>query len=178
MRSPRTLSRYIAREVTIHFLLGLAAVGIVLVSRHLLRLLDEVIGAGLGAGEFARLLGYIAATLAPYALPIAFLFGAIAAMGRLSSDSEITAMRACGLGFRAVAGPVIALGVLISGLTWYLVLEVEPSAQHGLRMLVKSIAARGAMLQPGRFQEIDDRMFYARSRDDDAGFRGIVVSGI
>ena len=43
-------------------------------------------------------------------------------------------------------------------------------------MLVKSIAARGAMLQPGRFQEMDDRIFYARSRDDDAGFRGVVVS--
>jgi lipopolysaccharide export system permease protein len=175
MRSHRTLSRYVLREVSLTFLLGLAAIGIVLVSRNLLRFLDEVIAAGFRPSDLARVVGYLAAILAPYAVPIAFLFAALVTVGRLAADAEIVAMRACGLGLSAIAVPVLAFGAVASALTFALVLEVEHRAQRDLRMLVKSLAARGVMVQPGRFNTVDERIFFARSRAPD-GFRGVLIS--
>ena len=46
MRWPRTLSWYVTREVVSYTLIGLAAITTVMVARSLVRVLDELIGAG------------------------------------------------------------------------------------------------------------------------------------
>ena len=43
MRWPRTLSLYVAREIFAYTLLGLAAISVVMVTRSLVRVLDELI---------------------------------------------------------------------------------------------------------------------------------------
>lgn len=176
MRLPRTLSRYVAREVAIAALLGLLALGVVLVSRNLLRFSDELFRAGPSARELGLLIACLAGMLVGYALPLSFLFGALLAVGRLAADTEVTAMRACGLGLRSLVAPVLALGIAASGLAIFLALEVEPRAQHELRMVVKSLAARGLAARPGEFQEIDERVLYVRERGPEGTLRGVLLS--
>ena len=93
MRSPRTLSRYVVREVLVYTLLGLVAITIVMVTQNLFRFIDEMISAGARFADFSAIVGHLAMMLATYTVPIAFLFGVLLAFGRLSADTEITAMQ-------------------------------------------------------------------------------------
>ena len=47
-----------------------------------------------------------------FALPMGMLTGVLLTVGRISADSEITAMRAAGLSLRRIARPIIVLGIL------------------------------------------------------------------
>ena len=111
MRLPRILSRYILREVAAYGLVGFLAFATILVAQNLLRRLEDLLAIGFGGHDFLVILGCFLAMFAAYAAPVAFQFGVLLAMGRLSSDSEVTAMQASGLGLRTLVVPVLVLGM-------------------------------------------------------------------
>ena len=93
-----------------------AAVGIftfILASGTLVR---DIIGQGLFDQLSLPVIGRLTLLQIPYvipfALPVGILTGVLLTLGRLSADSEITAMRASGIGLPRIARPVIILGVL------------------------------------------------------------------
>jgi lipopolysaccharide export system permease protein len=175
-RLPRKLSVYILREVVEYTLLGLMAITVILLSRNLLRLLDELIAAGLSSADLFAVLRCLAPMLLSYALPVAFLFGVLLATTRMVSDHEITAMRACGLGLREILAPVVALGFAISCSSWYLQLEVEHAARRELRDVVQSVVARGAVIEAGRFKRLGERVLYADHVDRDNRLERVVIA--
>ena len=176
MRLPRTLSGQLVREVTLYSILGLAAIMVVLVSRNALRYVDDLIASGATGPEIATIAGCLVATLSTYAIPVAFLFGVLLATSRMAADAEITAMRACGIGMRMLLVPVLALSAAIGAATAILLVEVEPSARRELRIVLRSMAARGSMIEPGRFRRFGERVFFAKRRDAERGFAGVFVS--
>jgi lipopolysaccharide export system permease protein len=172
---PRILSRYVAREVVQYTLLGLAAISVILLARNLVRVLDELLGAGFSWTDLGTLVRLLGTMLLLYALPVSFLFGVLLAVGRMAGDVEIVAMRACGIGIRQLLVPVLVLGVLISAGTLQLAMHVEPAARRELRAAVGSLVARGAGLQPGRFRRFGEVLVYVDARGGDQ-LQGIVVS--
>ncbi len=111
MRRSGILSRYILREVAGYSLVGFIAFATILVTQNLLRRLEDLLALGFTGHDFLVILGCLATMLGAYATPVAFLFGVLLAMGRLSSDSEVTAMQASGLGLRTLVVPVLLMGV-------------------------------------------------------------------
>ncbi len=176
MRLPRTLSRQLLREVTLYSILGLAAIMVVLLGRNALRYADDAFSSGATGPELATIAGCLVATLSTYAIPVAFLFGVLLATSRMAADVEITAMRACGIGMRMLLVPVLALSAAIGAATAILLVEVEPSARRELRVVLKSMAARGSMIEPGTFRRFGERVFFAKRRDAERGFAGVFVS--
>ena len=176
MRWPRTLSLYVTREIVAYTLLGLAAISVVMVTRSLVRVLDELIGAGFLLEDLLTVVVLLGAILAIYALPVSFLFGVLLAMGRMASDVEITAMRACGIGMRGILAPVGLLGLLLSGLTLHLSLDVEPSARRSMSTAVRRMLVRGASVEAGRFSTVGDRTVYVDERVGRRQLRGIMIS--
>ena len=164
MRLPRILPLYLLREVLTYGALGFTAVCTLMVSQNLLRSLDELIAVGSSPAELAAMIRLMVPMLASYAVPVSFLFGVLVAVGRLASDSEITAMRACGMGLRGLLVPVLLLGVLVSALTAHLMIQVEHRARRDLSARVLKVAARGGFLEPGRFHAIGPRVVYVRDR--------------
>lgn len=176
MRASRTLSRYVVREVGLFTALGLATLVPLMVGRNLFQVLDDLVTADLASGDLWLLVRCVAAMLSPYALPIAFLLGALLAVGRMAADREVTALRACGLGLRSLLVPVLALGAGISGLTGYLMLEVEHRAQRELRARVHELATRGTLLAPGAARRLGERTLFVRERRPDGELGGVIVS--
>jgi lipopolysaccharide export system permease protein len=176
MRWPRTLSLYVTREVAAYTLIGLAAITIVMVARSLVRVLDNLIGAGVMAEDVLRVVSLLGAMLAIYALPVSFLFGVLLAIGRMAGDVEIIAMRACGVGLRGLLAPIALLGVGLSLSTLVLCLEVEPAARREMAATVRTLLIRGASVEAGRFNTVGDRTLYADSREGARGLRGILIS--
>ncbi len=176
MLFPRTLSRYVVREVLEYTGIGFLAFSTILVTQNLLRRLDDLVAVGFRSDDLIAVLGCLLAMLTAYAVPIAFLFGILLAMGRLSADSEITAMRACGLGMRHLVIPVLVLGLAVSGLTAVLMLRTEPKARLALRNVLQNVAARGAILEPGKFRTIGSRVVYVEGRDRENNLTGVLVA--
>ncbi len=156
--------------------LGFVAFVGILVAQNLLRRLEDLVAVGFVARDAGMLLGCLFPMLAAYAVPVAFLFGVLLAVGRLSADAELTAMRACGLGLRTLLTPVLALAVLISAATAVLIVQVEPAARQRLRAVLKDVAARGAILEPGRFRSFADRVVYVQDRDTDNNLSRVFVA--
>ncbi len=176
MRWPRTLSLYVAREVVLYTLLGLAAITIVMATRNLMDVLEKLIGAGLEAGDLLTILRLIGTMLTVYALPVSFLFGVLLAIGRMAADVEITAMRACGVGIRGLLLPIGLLGLGLSVLTLQLTLYVEPAAQRDMSLAVRRLVVRGAAVEAGRFSSVGDRTLYVDERSEDGRLRGVVIA--
>jgi lipopolysaccharide export system permease protein len=176
MRLPRTLGTYIAREVLLYSLLGLVAITAILVGRNLLRHLDVLVASGAPAADVLTVLLCLVSALATYAVPVAFLFGVLLAMGRLASDGEIIAMHGCGIELRTLVLPVACLGVAVSCVTGALTFDVEHRAQRRLRLLVQRLATEGALIEPGEFRRVGDRVLYAKHRGADDRLEGVLIS--
>jgi lipopolysaccharide export system permease protein len=176
MRLPRTLASYILREVLLYSLLGLVAIGVILVSRNLLRHLDLMIASGASTADALTVVWCLASTLATYAVPVAFLFGVLLAMGRLASDAEITAAHSCGIGLRTLVLPVACLGLAVACVTGYLASDVEHRAQRRLRLLIQTMAAEGKLIEPGEFRQVGERVLFARRRGAGNRLEGVLIA--
>jgi lipopolysaccharide export system permease protein len=176
MRWPRTLSLYVTREVVQYASLGLAAITLVMLTRSLVRVLDQLIGAGFQIDDLLTVASLLGAMLTIYALPVSFLFGVLLAIGRMASDVEITAMRACGIGMRALLLPIGILGLCLSVLTLKLTVDVEPAARRAMATAVQRMLVRGASVEAGRFKAVAKRMFFVDEREAEGRLRGIVIS--
>jgi lipopolysaccharide export system permease protein len=141
MRLPRILWGAVLREILQYALIGLLAVGSVLITQNVLRYLQSLSGLGLRFEDGLFLSGALAVMLSSYAVPIAFLFGVLVAIGRMSGDSEILAMRALGVSLTQLVTPVVLLGLVVTAITGVLLYTSEPAARRGLRALLGEVAA-------------------------------------
>lgn len=78
---------------------------------------------------FFTLTGLLLPYAAAYALPLGFVVGLLLALGRLSADKEILAMRTLGLGMGAIAAPVLLLATLFSALGTCMGVEWAPRSR-------------------------------------------------
>jgi len=86
-------------------------------------------------------------------VPLAVLFSALLVFGRLSADSEIAAMRACGINLlKLMRGPLLA-GLLLTSFCFYVQNEVAPASNLMRRQCANNVDASSglAIFEPGRF---------------------------
>jgi LPS export ABC transporter permease LptF/LPS export ABC transporter permease LptG len=94
----RILTRYILREVTSHAIIGAAIFTFVLFTRDLGRILELVVRASAPLPSVAAIFLYTVPLALTYTIPMSVLVGILIGLSRLAADSEITAMRASGMG--------------------------------------------------------------------------------
>src|SRR5437870_13670541 len=94
----RILTRYILREVISHALIGVAVLTFVLFTRDLERILELVVRNSAPLPSVAQVFFFTVPVALTYTIPMGVLVGILIGLSRLSADSEITAMRASGLG--------------------------------------------------------------------------------
>jgi lipopolysaccharide export system permease protein len=180
MRFPRILTFYAAREVVQYAALGFLGVGAILFTQNALRQLSSFASAGLESGDVLAILGALLAMLSAYAVPVAFLFGVLVAVGRLSADSELTAMRALGLSLGQFLLPFLVLALGVSVATAWLLAEVEPAARTRIQRVAADIASRGAIVEPGTFRRLDRdglRLLFVDARDPASNvLQGVLLS--
>jgi LPS export ABC transporter permease LptF len=176
MRLPRTVSLYIAREVVLYSLVGLAAVSVVFIGQNLLGRLTAFLMIGVALSDVLTITRCVVIVTLAYTVPISFLFGALVGIGRLASDFEIKALRSCGVPLANIVLPVFVLGFLVSCLTWYIALEVEHRAKRELRDVFMTMTTSGTLIEPGEFTRVKSRMFYVEHRDRDNRLEGVFIS--
>ena len=141
----RLLSRYIFKELVSVFALALLIFTLVLLLSRMLRLTDLVLNKGVPLSVVLKLLVYLSPSFLILIIPISLLVSAITVFSKLSTDSEIVAMKATGMSFLHMLGPVLVLSVAAYIATSYLIFVAFPAGnlafQQVMFNLVRSKAA-------------------------------------
>jgi len=74
---------------------------------------------------------------------MALLLGALLAFGRLSGDSEITAVRAAGVSLYRIIAPVSLFSFVVAGFTFYVNEQVVPRSAREAETMAIKIASQG-----------------------------------
>ena len=114
----RILTRYILSEVLSHALIGVAIFTFVIFLRDLEHILEVVVRNSAPLPSVAEIFFLTMPGALTVTIPMAVLVGILIGLSRLAADSEVTAMRASGLGawmfVRVVA--IFALGAWLLAL--------------------------------------------------------------
>jgi len=94
----RILTRYILGEVTSHALLGTAIFTFIIFTRELGQILELVVRNSAPLPSAAELFFLTVPEALTLTLPAGVLIGILIGLSRLAADSEITAMKASGVG--------------------------------------------------------------------------------
>ena len=143
----RIVDRYVLRELAIPFVLGLGVFTSVLLIVRILKLIELVVNRGIPFLQVLKLFSYILPAFLEVTVPMALLLAILVAFGRLSSDSEVIAMRASGISLYRLLVPVAAFAAAVSMLTLGLSVYVRPWGNFllrtGLYEIVKARASAG-----------------------------------
>lgn len=136
---PRRIDRYIVREFLGPFLFCVFGFTVILISGLLFELTDLIFVKSVPVRTVGRMLLYKLPGMAVMTLPIAVLFATLVSLGRLVQDSEMKVMRVSGLSFPRIILPVLILGLVISGLTYWASEEIVPEANHKFENTLRRI---------------------------------------
>ena len=150
----RIITRYILREVTSHALLGGALFTFVLFMRDLGKILELVVRDSASLGDVGRIFLYTLPNALTLTIPMAVLVGILLGLSRLAADSEITAMRAAGMGALDFVRIVSIVSAVALGLGLINSLYLVPASSSALLALGDSLKNSQASF------EVQPRVFY------------------
>jgi len=150
----RILTRYILREVTANALIGMAVFTFVLFTRDLGRILELVVRNSAPLPSVAEIFFFTVPVALTYTIPMGVLIGILIGLSRLAADSEITAMRASGIGVWSFLRIISIFVVIAWGLAILNGVYVAPKSQAALGRLQDRLKASQASF------EIQPRVFY------------------
>jgi len=152
----KILTRYIFKEMIGPTLLGFAFYTSIILMKQLFDLAGLIIRQSLSAGTVLRILTLSLPHITVLTIPMSLLFGILIAVGRLSSDSEIIAMRALGISTRTIYRPVFFFSLIVFFLNLYLMNSVLPKGNRQLKTLMAEIVT--SMSE----QQVRPRVFFDR----------------
>jgi len=175
MRFARTLSLYVMRETLVYCMLTFFVLTLILLTQNLLRRIDELFLVGMTMADIGVVIRHILPIALSYAIPLSFLIGMLLAVRRLSGDGELIAIRSVGLGPNTFLIPVAILGLIASFSSSWLLNEVEHQSRRELVKLFKRAAARGAIVEPGKFRHIGTHLVFVEGRERDGRLTGVMI---
>jgi len=151
----KTIQRYVFGAFLTSFLLAFLVLSFVLT----IGLMVQIVGYIL-SGVPMELVGQFALVCFPetmqWTIPLALLVASVLVFSRMSADSEIAAMRACGVNLLAVIRRPLMFAAAMTALGLFINNEIVPRGHEVRRNLAKriSIGSGLELLEPGRV--IDD----------------------
>ncbi len=149
----KIFDKYIIKSFLEPFLATFFVVLFVLVMQSLWLAFDEIAGKGIDIFFILKFLGYLALMLTPTALPIGILLSSIMAMGNLSENYEMAAIKSAGISLKRVIRPLIILILFISALNFVFLNNIYPWATLKQKNLYLNIKKKkpALALVPGAF---------------------------
>jgi lipopolysaccharide export system permease protein len=133
------LDRYMLTELAGPFVFGLAAFMLIFAATELINIAKLV--SNEHAPLWAALLVFAWSLPGDVVLviPMALLLGTLLAVQRLSGESEITAMKSAGITFARIVAPLLAVGFVMSGVTYAIQEQLVPYASGQLTVIEDNV---------------------------------------
>ena len=168
----RTIDRYVIREVLPPFFLSLVIFTFLLEIPPIMKELETLVAKGVSW----QVAGRILLTLIPQGLgltiPMALLTGLLIGLGRLSADREAVALLACGVSPYRLLRPVMALSLVATAATGYVMLKAIPDANQAFREITFDVISKRVEsdIQPRVFfEDFPGWVLYSRDEPDGGG---------
>ncbi len=146
----RRIDRLILGELVGPWAFGAAIFTVLIMAGTYLFKITDYIAQGIAFGTVIELTLLLLPGVVAKTFSMATLLAALLAFGRLSSDSEIVALRAAGVGLGRIMAPVFLFGLAVSALTFWFNETLVPSAAMRATALQTDVAKqlKGISLQP------------------------------
>ncbi|NQU06230.1 MAG: YjgP/YjgQ family permease [Calditrichaeota bacterium] len=147
------LSWYILREHIAPFIFGLTMIVFIFTMNLLFQMLGKIAGKGIPVLTIIEYFALNLAWIIALAVPMAVLIAALSAYGRMSSDGEITALRASGVSPMRLIEPVLVGSVLITLGVGLFNNFLLPEMNHRTKLLRSDIGRKKptVSIEPGIF---------------------------
>jgi LPS export ABC transporter permease LptG len=176
----KILTRYILKEMIGPTLLGFGFYTFIILMRQLFALAGMIIQRSLPVATVGKLLLLSLPNIVVLTVPMSLLFGILIAVGRLSADSEIIALRALGISTRVIYKPVFIFSFAVFLLNLYLMNVVLPKGNTEFVSLRAELATSGAQreIKPRLFyDEYENLVVYVNDVDPQSGqWKGVFVA--
>ncbi len=130
----KILSRYILKEHIAPFFFALGTITFLLLIDFVPKIIDLVIDKNISILVVLELIGLNLAWMLALSVPMSVLVATMMAFGRLSSDFEITAMKASGINVIQLLKPVLIAGAIVAlGMIWFndkILPDLNKEARH------------------------------------------------
>lgn len=97
--------------------------------------IDDIVGKGVDIITIGKLVGYVAATVVPLALPLAILLSSIMTFGNLGESFELVAIKSAGIPLLRFMRPLFVVSLLLCGLAFLFNNNVIPVANLRMQTL-------------------------------------------
>ncbi len=162
----KTLKHYITTAFLSTFLATLAVFTFVLSIGGLFKLTD-LVTRGVPAGPIFRVFLSGLPSALGFAIPISAITATLLVFGRLSADSEITAMRACGISLWQVTRWMLPVAVLLLVACLYINSELMPRSHYARRTATAQLGMINPvdLIEEGRtIREFDGLSLYVERK--------------
>ncbi|MEO0457259.1 MAG: LptF/LptG family permease [Cyanobacteria bacterium P01_A01_bin.114] len=159
------MDRYIAKELLLPFLFGVGAFSSIGVSvGALFDLIREVTESGLQVSLAMQIFVLRMPEFIVLAFPMSTLLATMMTYSRFSADSEMIALRGCGISVRRIIAPAVALSIFVTGVTFVFNEVITPAANYRAEIILDRA------LESGRLPFRDRNILYNEYQDaaDDA----------
>jgi len=135
----KILDKYTLKNFLIPFLGTFFVVLFILVMLILFQQFDKIAGRGLGISILMKFFGYTSLLMMPMALAISVLLSSIMALGSLSENYELAAIKASGISLFRLLRPLLIFMLFLSVLNFLFLNYVFPVATYESKNLVWNI---------------------------------------
>jgi len=155
----RILRNYILKECLQPFTLSLCVLTSVFLLGYLPQLANKVINNGVSVSAMGQVFLYNIPILLGYTLPIACLITVILALGHMSAENEILAMRASGIHLLRLLTPLTVVGIALCLVVYILNDRIIPNAFDAQTRILQETGSQdpSSMLEPGSFINAFDK---------------------
>ena len=165
----KILDRYIISEVLSFVALTASALTIMLIVRTLFELTDMLINERVACPYIIKLLVYRLPAFLVLTFPMSLLASSELAIGRLSTDGEITAMRAGGVSLRRIIIPFLIAALFVSILSFVINDYIVPETNYLSQNIVHEIVQKKGPSYISRnvfFRDAKNRYIYVNQFDE------------
>lgn len=180
----RIFTRYILKEVLSHAFLGILLFTFVLLMPDLPYLMELIVRNSSSLGMVGAVFLLVLPNMFTVTIPMAVLVGILLGLSRLAADSEVTAMRASGVGVWRFAGIVALVAIAAWGIDLANTTYFAPKATTLMRRLESELlnAQASYEVQPRVFnEEFKHFVFYVqdvRASAHSTNWRGIFLADL
>ena len=171
MRFPfklKILDRYVLWELISPFVVGICGFLMVMITDFLFTYTDLIINKGVPLVAVLKLLLFKIPSILVLTFPVATLFATAMALGRLSFDNEIIALRTSGTSLVRLSVPILIFSLLISVASFVLNDKVVPYSNQVSDQIIQQVILQKPILQIREnvvFSDSQNRFYYVKNVD-------------
>jgi LPS export ABC transporter permease LptF len=162
----KTLNWYVTKNFIITFFASIGILTFGMMGGRLIKIF-EFISRGVPTSAVFKFILYISPLVMANSIPFAILVSIMLVFGRMSADSEITAMRACGVSILQIIAPIMLIIFVMTCVCLYLRMDIVPYCTWRAGSFIKKVVIDEPMsiLEPGRPVEFENYHIYVEAKE-------------